>query len=355
MGRGRLSMEMIREEKPRMITYQKRKKGLLKKAEELSILCDIKTCVIIHGPKCGDQNLRELVTFPQDRDEFTKIVNKFISKPISFSSDASRRKNANNLLDFFITRQKKVNDEILKLRRENREAKFPSWDDSFNGFSVEHLEAAEKKVALKLEAAKMKQAMRGKSKSFTMQNYWAKPESSLTYNNSNNVVEHTTQVPRANFMPFNNYGYNNQMLPVNQNQTFPAYFYHPNNQDALQMFLYPGVNSVQGINYNELQRYQLYGADHQWMKRASKNLQIPESKFPAACHDTKPEMLENIVYNPVPRNFCGVPNSQPLISNDFAEQKRMGIDNSYTSLLNVPMNLNVPEFHEYFNDTMPRS
>jgi hypothetical protein len=41
MSRGKISMELIQNEKSRKLTFQKRKNGLLKKVNELSILCDV--------------------------------------------------------------------------------------------------------------------------------------------------------------------------------------------------------------------------------------------------------------------------------------------------------------------------
>ncbi|GMN45520.1 hypothetical protein TIFTF001_014717 [Ficus carica] len=50
MGRGKIEIKRIENSTNRQVTFSKRKKGILKKAEEISILCDAKVLLIVYGP-----------------------------------------------------------------------------------------------------------------------------------------------------------------------------------------------------------------------------------------------------------------------------------------------------------------
>jgi len=47
MGRGKVVMERIQNKINRQVTFSKRRSGLLKKAFELSVLCDAEVALII--------------------------------------------------------------------------------------------------------------------------------------------------------------------------------------------------------------------------------------------------------------------------------------------------------------------
>ena len=64
MGKKRIAkMEKIPDQKIRMVTYCKRKKGLIKKAIELSLLCDQKVFMFVM-----DEKQRKVVHFQSDPD-----------------------------------------------------------------------------------------------------------------------------------------------------------------------------------------------------------------------------------------------------------------------------------------------
>lgn len=51
MVRGKVQMKRIENEANRQVTFSKRRNGLLKKAYELSVLCDAQVAVIIFSQK----------------------------------------------------------------------------------------------------------------------------------------------------------------------------------------------------------------------------------------------------------------------------------------------------------------
>ncbi len=47
MGRGKIEIKRIENSTNRQVTYTKRRKGIIKKATEISVLCDAKVSLVI--------------------------------------------------------------------------------------------------------------------------------------------------------------------------------------------------------------------------------------------------------------------------------------------------------------------
>ncbi|KAK6916741.1 Transcription factor, MADS-box [Dillenia turbinata] len=148
MGRGKLRMELINKEKVRYTTFQKRKKGLMKKAQEFCILCDVDACMIIYGPKI-DGHPVEPEIWPNDLHKVRSIINNYHEK-----SKEERRKRATNLSAYFETRKKRIEEEISRLKRQNAEAKYPPWDNRISNLSYNELKRLSSGLKNKFEEVK---------------------------------------------------------------------------------------------------------------------------------------------------------------------------------------------------------
>ncbi|XP_021910630.1 agamous-like MADS-box protein AGL82 [Carica papaya] len=146
-------MELITKVYSRSQTYQKRKKGLKKKALEFSTLCGVDTCMILYGPNHKGQT-RKAEVWPDSPSEVFRIIGKYKAK--AFDSHAVR---SFDLFDFFSRRNKKIQDDILKLRKTNITAKFPTWNNSLNNLSLDQIKALLIKFDAVLEVVKMKVMM----------------------------------------------------------------------------------------------------------------------------------------------------------------------------------------------------
>nr|GFB25334.1 agamous-like MADS-box protein AGL82 [Tanacetum cinerariifolium] len=123
MGRAKLTMELIPKEKTRITTYRKRKRDIIKKASEFTILCDVDTVMIINPPKSNETEV-----WPENPDQIKKGIAFYKSKK------GGTGKRTYNLNDFFQDRRKKIEDELMKARKKNMEAKYSTWFDALNNF-----------------------------------------------------------------------------------------------------------------------------------------------------------------------------------------------------------------------------
>ncbi|GAB2279491.1 Agamous-like MADS-box protein tm6 [Dionaea muscipula] len=75
MGRGKIEIKKIENKTNRQVTYSKRRNGIFKKAEELTVLCDAKVSLIILS---SSQKLHEYISPSTDTkkmyDEYQKVL-----------------------------------------------------------------------------------------------------------------------------------------------------------------------------------------------------------------------------------------------------------------------------------------
>ncbi|KDP46275.1 hypothetical protein JCGZ_10115 [Jatropha curcas] len=138
-------MELIKKESTRIHTFQKRKKSLLKKVSEFSILCGVEACLIIFGPKQKNLEKEKLEAhWPSNSDEVKHIINRY---------KKTKRARCYHISDYFLDKKKKVDIEISKLLKQIYQAKYPSWSIHLDSFVEDQLRILLAQLDKKLEVA----------------------------------------------------------------------------------------------------------------------------------------------------------------------------------------------------------
>ncbi|KAI8017115.1 Agamous-like MADS-box protein AGL82 [Camellia lanceoleosa] len=154
MGKAKQNMELIRNDKTRCVTFQKRNKGLKKKTYELKTLCDVEVCLIIYGPKINDRPTDDQAEiWPPNPNVIQHLINIYKNQ-----SSEDRMRRTLGLSNFFEDRNQKIEDMLVKLRKKNDEARYSTWDDRYNGLSKEQLREFESVLEGKLQDVKARVA-----------------------------------------------------------------------------------------------------------------------------------------------------------------------------------------------------
>ena len=109
MTRKKVKLAYIRDDSARKATFKKRKKGILKKVSELTILCGIQACAIISNPFDDSQN----EVWP-DPEGAKQVIERYQSSVIDESKNMNQE-------SFMLQRIAKAKDQLKKLRKENHE------------------------------------------------------------------------------------------------------------------------------------------------------------------------------------------------------------------------------------------
>ncbi|KAK8700358.1 hypothetical protein V6N13_018755 [Hibiscus sabdariffa] len=110
MARTRVKLAYITNDATRKATYKKRKKGLVKKASELSTLCDVEACVVIYSSACDSQPEVWPSTVTAHH-----MLSKFKEMP------ATEQRNRTVTQESLVRKRRaKVEEQLKRLREKNR-------------------------------------------------------------------------------------------------------------------------------------------------------------------------------------------------------------------------------------------
>ena len=143
MGRKRITLKPISNERSRKSTFKQRKEGLITKISQLSTMCRVEACLIVYDEMNDDVGT---MTWPKDPTLVRPIIENYESQR------AEKPPNTFVIDDFFENRNNMIESEISKLHKQAREIKYPSWDPSLSNMGDEQLRAFIANVNAKIEA-----------------------------------------------------------------------------------------------------------------------------------------------------------------------------------------------------------
>uniref|UniRef100_A0A0R0IEK9 Uncharacterized protein n=1 Tax=Glycine max TaxID=3847 RepID=A0A0R0IEK9_SOYBN len=179
MGRGRVVLERIENKINRQVTFSKRRSGLLKKAFELSVLCDAEVGLIIFSSRGK--------LFQYSSTDITKIIERYRQCRYSKSHTG----------DSLEHDSQSAYHEFLKLR-----AKYESLERTQRHFQGEDLEplsfkdlqSLEKQLDITLALTRQHQTKKLMARADELREKEKDEFSSLILDNNNYIQMHATQV-----------------------------------------------------------------------------------------------------------------------------------------------------------------
>nr|XP_004489898.2 uncharacterized protein LOC101495285 [Cicer arietinum] len=141
MGRAKVAIKYINNEKVRKITFMNRKKGLTNKVSDFSTKSGAKACLIMYD---GDGNVAPTI-WPENPTLVNSMLQEYENQKIEASPKIFDIKN------YFKIKKEIVEAEILKVKKAILRNKFPTWDPSFNNMQVEHLTAFMEAINAKVQ------------------------------------------------------------------------------------------------------------------------------------------------------------------------------------------------------------
>ncbi|KOM56158.1 hypothetical protein LR48_Vigan10g205000 [Vigna angularis] len=146
MGRARITLKQISNERSRKTTFLRRKTGLMKKISEFSKRCGGEHCLIMYDDNAdGDV---EAVTSPENPVEIHSMIQKYYETQLK----KERPHKTYGIEEFFKNRKKMIEAEISKVHKQISSIKYPTWDPSFVNMEEDQLRALCARVEAKIEA-----------------------------------------------------------------------------------------------------------------------------------------------------------------------------------------------------------
>ncbi|ESW23604.1 hypothetical protein PHAVU_004G061600 [Phaseolus vulgaris] len=145
MGRARITLKHISNERSRKTTFLRRKRGLMKKISELSKKCGGEHCLIVFDDDNGDLGP---MTSPQNPVEIHSMIQKYYESQLK----NGRPHKTYGIDEFLENRKNMIEVEISRVDKQISNIKYPTWDPSMKNMEEDQLRAFCAHVEAKIEA-----------------------------------------------------------------------------------------------------------------------------------------------------------------------------------------------------------
>ncbi|ESQ28668.1 hypothetical protein EUTSA_v10019751mg [Eutrema salsugineum] len=148
MTRKKVTLAFIENNSSRKATFQKRKKGILKKVKEISTLCGVTACAIIYSPYTSNPDV-----WPSTSG-VRRVVSDFRTLP-----EMDQQKKMVDQETFLRQKIAKLSENLKRLEKDNREQEmievmFQCWDGSLERFHLNILDLNDLDINRKIEILK---------------------------------------------------------------------------------------------------------------------------------------------------------------------------------------------------------
>ncbi|CAI9759878.1 unnamed protein product [Fraxinus pennsylvanica] len=275
MGRAKLTLELRNNKKARRVTFEKRRKGLEKKAYELSTLCGVKIGMILYGPSEGDEPVEPTI-WPENREEIENLISSYKKR-----SDDDCRQRTYDLSFFFKDQVKKVQEELVKTRKKNNETKYPVWNATYDNLTYDELKYFGSLLQAKIENVKSRINLLNQNQidAQSLQENIDAYQSKLYYQQQQSLMP--TYDPQLIDGSFNMTNPGLMMMPMNDGASNSSSNYMCNAEDTYGNYTYSNGDEIQG-NYMDISGGEI-PVSHDLGFGVLDNVPFPNAEPPLRC------------------------------------------------------------------------